>query len=82
MEKFKANAAGRSFRADDKYKLDSSNKGFQMLNKMGWKEGSGLGKAGIGITAPVQAGGGGIRGAGVGSAAPLDVSSEDDAFTL
>ena len=71
-----------------------------MLAKMGWKEGTGLGKTGDGITAPIAAGGH-IHGAGVGdpllsqthihthtlrarflgSAKPLDVSTEDDAFS-
>lgn len=32
----------------------SSNKGFKLLSKMGWKEGSGIGKAEAGIKEPVQ----------------------------
>lgn len=36
--------------------LDSSNKGHQMLRKMGWGEGGGLGAAGQGIQAPISGG--------------------------
>ena len=35
--------------------IHSSNMGFKMLQKMGWKEEKGLGKEGKGITAPVEA---------------------------
>ena len=34
-------------------KLNQSNVGFKMLQKMGWNEGSGLGASGSGITAPI-----------------------------
>ena len=34
-------------------KLNQSNVGFKMLQKMGWAEGAGLGSGGQGITAPV-----------------------------
>jgi len=34
--------------------LDTSNIGNQMLQRMGWKEGSGLGKSRSGITAPIS----------------------------
>ncbi|QQP57225.1 Angiogenic factor with G patch and FHA domains 1like [Caligus rogercresseyi] len=33
--------------------IDSRNKGFNMLAKMGWKEGEGLGKSASGIAEPV-----------------------------
>ncbi|RUP51028.1 hypothetical protein BC936DRAFT_136598 [Jimgerdemannia flammicorona] len=35
-------------------KLNESNKGFEMLMKQGWKVGTGLGKEGAGVTAPVN----------------------------
>ena len=35
--------------------IHSSNVGFKMLQKMGWKKEKGLGKEGKGITAPVEA---------------------------
>lgn len=43
------------------------NKGRQLLAKMGWTEGAGLGAGGSGITAPVQAGAGNQRGLGIGA---------------
>ena len=52
-------------------KLDASNKGFALLQKAGWTEGSALGAAGTGRTAPVSAtaaGGAVPVGAGVGVA--------------
>lgn len=36
------------------FKLTVENLGFQMLMKMGWKEGDGLGSGGQGIKAPVH----------------------------
>jgi hypothetical protein len=36
-------------------KIDSSNLGFQMMQKSGWEEGQGLGSAGGGIVNPVVA---------------------------
>ncbi len=34
--------------------IRSTNKGFKMLSKMGWKEGESLGKDGTGLTEPVS----------------------------
>lgn len=34
--------------------IEPSSKGFQLLKSAGWKEGEGLGRAGQGITAPVD----------------------------
>ena len=34
-------------------KLGGDNKGFQLLQRMGWKEGGGLGAMGQGIAAPI-----------------------------
>jgi splicing factor 4 len=36
------------------FKITCDNIGFQMLAKMGWKEGEGLGNESQGITAPVN----------------------------
>lgn len=36
------------------FKITCENVGFQMLTKMGWKEGEGLGADAQGITAPVS----------------------------
>ena len=37
-------------------KLDESNKGHQLLKKMGWKGEGGLGKEGTGIAEPIKGG--------------------------
>ena len=37
-----------------KFKLTCENVGYQMLTKMGWKEGEGLGTEGQGIKTPVN----------------------------
>jgi len=65
---------------DQKNKISVGNKGFGMLAKMGWKEGSGLGKQGKGITAPVAARGN-AGGAGIGHMKPTEVTAKDDIFT-
>ncbi|KAG0730577.1 Angiogenic factor with G patch and FHA domains 1 [Chionoecetes opilio] len=39
---------------EDRNPLKETNKGFALLQKMGWSEGQGLGKANTGIKAPVQ----------------------------
>lgn len=43
-------------------KLTDKNLGFQMLQKMGWKEGHGLGSCGKGIREPVSVYAAGARG--------------------
>ncbi len=73
---FMAKADGR---ASDKDALDSTNVGHRLLQKMGWREGEGLGKLGEGMTAPVEATIKSSKG-GIG----LDtgeVSAADDHFT-
>jgi hypothetical protein len=37
--------------------IQADNIGHKLLSKMGWKEGQGVGAAGNGMTAPIQAGG-------------------------
>ena len=36
------------------HKLSDDNIGYKMLQKAGWKEGSGLGTSGAGIVAPIN----------------------------
>ncbi len=47
---------GEAFEESDyeKNKLTDANKGFKMLQSMGWSEGSGLGANAQGITNPVN----------------------------
>ncbi|XP_043910717.1 SURP and G-patch domain-containing protein 1 [Protopterus annectens] len=56
METFKALKEGREpdYSEYKEFKLTVENLGYQMLMKMGWKEGEGLGSDGQGITAPVN----------------------------
>lgn len=61
LERFEAQVgAAKSGSAEPEFedyadkKLNESNKGFEMLMKQGWKVGSGLGKEGAGVVAPVN----------------------------
>jgi splicing factor 4 len=56
MEKWDARKMGREADLSD-YKahaLTRENKGFKMLEKLGWRQGQGLGTDNQGITAPVN----------------------------
>lgn len=56
MEQYEAKKSNRLPDLSDykEYKLGEDNIGFQMLQKLGWKEGQGLGFAGSGIVDPVN----------------------------
>lgn len=60
--------------------MQADNKGFQLLAKMGWKEGGGLGPAGEGITAPVGKGKAAGDNAGLGLTSANEPSADDDEF--
>jgi len=57
--------------------IAESNLGSKMLKKMGWSKGEGLGKAGQGITAPIQAQKH-VSGAGIGAAPVLSTEEATD----
>ncbi|CAG8566354.1 598_t:CDS:2, partial [Ambispora leptoticha] len=63
-------------------KLDQSNIGFKMLMKQGWQAGSGLGKSGEGIAAPINKADSRPANAGLGQTKPDGVEEEDDEFEI
>lgn len=82
METFKALKEGREpdYSEYKEFKLTVENLGYQMLMKMGWKEGEGLGSDGQGITAPVNKGTVAVDGAGFGIDRPAELSKSDDEY--
>ncbi|TDG47569.1 hypothetical protein AWZ03_006008 [Drosophila navojoa] len=85
MEQYEAKKSNRQPDLSDykEYKLKEDNIGFQMLQKLGWKEGQGLGQDGAGIVDPVNKAPqrDGNQGLGVGSVAqPEDCDNEYDAY--
>lgn len=42
------------YKPTDKGRMESNNKGSRMMQAMGWKEGSGLGRNEQGMTSPVE----------------------------
>ncbi|KAM8961600.1 SURP and G-patch domain-containing protein 1 [Pelodytes ibericus] len=82
METFKALKEGREpdYSEYKEFKLTVENIGYQMLMKMGWKEGDGLGSDGQGIKNPVNKGSTAVDGAGFGIDRPADLSKNDDEY--
>mmetsp|Transcript_41361 Transcript_41361/g.104302 ORF Transcript_41361/g.104302 Transcript_41361/m.104302 type:complete len:311 (+) Transcript_41361:210-1142(+) len=61
--------------------LDASNRGHQLLQKMGWSEGAGLGSGASGMKEPVQAGPPRTGTVGIG-AEPANPDKEEDIYEL
>ncbi|NXF35120.1 SUGP1 protein, partial [Nyctibius bracteatus] len=82
METFKALKEGREpdYSEYKEFKLTVENIGYQMLMKMGWKEGEGLGSEGQGIKNPVSKGTTTVDGAGFGIDRPAELTKEDDEY--
>jgi len=84
MENVKAVQEGRQADISDyaKFRIQADNVGFQLLQKAGWEEGSGLGKKGDGIVQPVNKGKTSFEQGGLGTEKPMDVKKDDDDFEL
>uniref|UniRef100_A0A8D8TQA8 SURP and G-patch domain-containing protein 1 n=2 Tax=Cacopsylla melanoneura TaxID=428564 RepID=A0A8D8TQA8_9HEMI len=82
MEKYNALKEGREPDLSDykEFKLKEDNVGFQMLQKLGWTEGSGLGQDGGGIQEPVNKASSRLDNQGLGVERPADLSGEDNEF--
>nr|XP_022332213.1 SURP and G-patch domain-containing protein 1-like isoform X2 [Crassostrea virginica] len=82
METFRALKEGREPDLSDykDFKLTCDNLGYQMLQKLGWKEGEGLGSEGQGIKNPVNKGSVSVEGRGVGLERPATLEKDDDEY--
>ncbi|EUB56712.1 Splicing factor 4 [Echinococcus granulosus] len=82
METYRALKEGREpdYSEYKQFKLTCENVGFQMLEKMGWKEGEGLGVSGQGIVNPVSKGNVHVEGVGLGVERSSNLTVEDDEF--
>uniref|UniRef100_A0A061QN24 Splicing factor 4 n=1 Tax=Tetraselmis sp. GSL018 TaxID=582737 RepID=A0A061QN24_9CHLO len=61
-------------------RIGADNKGHQMLQKMGWTEGSGLGAGQAGLSTPLSAGEAKQDNLGVGAASTHEVSGSEDIY--
>nr|CDS28325.1 splicing factor 4 [Hymenolepis microstoma] len=82
METYRALKEGREPDYSDykNFKLTCENVGYKMLEKMGWKEGEGLGPTGEGIINPVDRGNIHVDGVGLGIERPSKLTEDDDEF--
>lgn len=82
METYKALKDGREpdFSDYKEFKLTCENVGYKMLEKLGWKEGEGLGQESQGIVDPVNKGNISVEGRGLGIERPAELGAEDDEF--
>lgn len=82
MEKYEALKQGREPDLSDykEFKLKEDNIGFQMLQKLGWSEGQGLGSDGSGIVEPVNKASSWVENQGLGVERPDEVREGDDEY--
>lgn len=82
MEKYNALKEGREPDLSDykEFKLREDNIGFQMLQKLGWSEGKGLGSDGSGIVDPVNKASSRMENQGLGVEKPAEVNRGDDEY--
>lgn len=82
LEKWEAVKQGRTPDLSDykEHKITSDNIGYQMLQKLGWTEGQGLGANGGGIVEPVNKKAAPMENAGLGQCRPDDIRADDDEY--
>ncbi|KAG8035816.1 hypothetical protein G9C98_001472 [Cotesia typhae] len=82
MEQYNAVKQGKEPDLSDykEFKLKEDNIGFQMLQKLGWTEGQGLGSEGSGRIDPVNKATSRLDSSGLGSDRPDNISRDDDEF--
>ncbi|XP_015512108.1 SURP and G-patch domain-containing protein 1 isoform X1 [Neodiprion lecontei] len=82
MEQYNAVKQGKEPDLSDykEFKLKEDNIGFQMLQKLGWSEGQGLGSEGSGRVDPVNKATNRLDSAGLGTERPDGISRDDDEF--
>mmetsp|Transcript_7402 Transcript_7402/g.27174 ORF Transcript_7402/g.27174 Transcript_7402/m.27174 type:complete len:170 (-) Transcript_7402:107-616(-) len=83
LEKFMAQSRGQQAIEEFEAKhnrIDNSNVGHQMLAKMGWSEGQGLGAGNRGMVTPIQAGEVKTQPLGIGAAEVGEVKEDDDIY--
>ncbi|XP_071794994.1 SURP and G-patch domain-containing protein 1-like [Asterias amurensis] len=79
LETLEALKEGRTpdFSDYQKFKIQADNIGYQMLKKLGWEEGQGLGTEGQGITTPVNKGSASTSTTGLGIDKASNLTQED-----
>ncbi|KAK6179001.1 hypothetical protein SNE40_011461 [Patella caerulea] len=82
METYRALKEGRTPDYSDykEFKITCENIGYQMLQKLGWKEGEGLGPESQGITQPVNKGNTSVDNMGLGIEKQANLNQDDDEF--
>lgn len=82
METYNALKEGREPDLSDykEFKLTCENIGYQMLQRLGWQEGEGLGSENQGIKNPVNKGIQSIDGGGFGVERPANLTKDDDEY--
>ncbi|XP_054160682.1 SURP and G-patch domain-containing protein 1-like [Oppia nitens] len=83
MKKWDAVKNGAPLPSDSDYsdsKLQEDNVGFQMLKKLGWTEGQGLGASGTGTQEPINKGAVAVNNAGLGQNRPEELNTTDDEY--
>ena len=84
MEKSDPSKAGKGAKGAGEAagaQIDESNIGHKLLQKMGWKQGEGIGQGAKGMTAPINAGGVKNDTSGLGVEDTDEVKPDDDEYT-